>query len=411
MPDAWPRPAGWPRRRGKASPLLKRVLPRAARALGGGPQGDSSSGSNRREGRGLDAEWLVDNYPVVDDVLREVKQDLPSGYDAELPKLADEPLAGYPRVYALALALVAHTDAGLDEARITRVVDAFQSEAPLRIGEIWAVPTMLRLALLENLRRLADEMLRAWAGRRQADEWGARDLEPGPRTGLPWPGGRCRPIDTAPVGDPASAYVVRLMELLRDQGPGAAPALDRVSSELERHGVDAALLLRDEHRRQAANQLSIGNAVTSLRLLSALDWNAFFERASRVETMLRDDPSGVYRRQDFSTRDRTRQSVERIAKGSGVEEVEVARRAVEAAKAAQGHGHARGTVGYYLLDGGARAFEDELGYKPEGRERLLRFVFGHPRLVYFGLFALLTVALHHASRGDGVGLRPGDGRG
>ncbi|HEY2158821.1 MAG TPA: hypothetical protein VGH33_24530, partial [Isosphaeraceae bacterium] len=80
------------------------------------------AGFDRREGRGLDAEWLVDNYPVIDDVLREIKQDLPSGYDAELPKLAVEPLEGYPRVFALALALVAHTDSGFDEARITRFV-------------------------------------------------------------------------------------------------------------------------------------------------------------------------------------------------------------------------------------------------------------------------------------------------
>ena len=387
----------------QASPLLKRFA-ESGEALAKAHR-EILVGFNRSEGRGLDAEWLVDNYHVVDEVLREIEKDLPAGYDAELPKLADEPLAGYPRVYAMALALVAHTDGGLDEPRLTRFVDAFQSVAPLTIGEIWAVPTMLRLVLLENLRRLADEMLRGRAGRRKADDWGAIHLEPG-RDGavarsLP-------PIDEPPVGEPASAYVVRLMELLRDQGPGSAPALDRVASELERHGVDAANeVLREEHRRQAANQISVGNCIISLRLLSALDWNAFFERASRVEATLRDDPSGVYRRQDFATRDRTRQSVERIAKGSGVEEVEVARRAVEAAKAGQGKGLARGTVGYYLLDGGTRAFEDTLGYRPKGRERLLRFVFGHPRLVYFGLFGLLTVALITPFAAMGLASGPG----
>ncbi len=370
------------------SPLLKRFAESGA-ALAKAHR-EILVGFDRREGRGLDAEWLVDNYHIVDEVLREIEKDLPSGYDAELPKLAVEPLAGYPRVYALALALVAHTDGGLDEPRLTRFVDAFQSVAPLTIGELWAVPTMLRLVLLENLRRLADEMLRGRAGRRRADEWGAAHLEPG-RDGAV---ARSLPvIDESPAGEPASAYVVRLMELLRDQGPGAAPALERVAADLERHGVDSDALLRDEHRRQAASQLSIGNAVTSLRLLSALDWNAFFERSSRVEATLRDDPSGVYTRQDFLTRDRTRQAVERIAKGSGVEEVEVARRAVERARAGLARGAARGTVACCLLDNDARAFEAELGYRPEGRERLLRFVLDHPRLVYFGLIAVLTAAL------------------
>ena len=383
------------------SPLLKRFAESGA-ALAKAHR-EILVGFDRREGRGLDAEWLVDNYHIVDEVLREIEKDLPSGYDAELPKLAVEPLAGYPRVYAMALALVAHTDGGLDEPRLTRFVDAFQSVSALTIGELWAVPTMLRLVLLENLRRLADEMLRGRAGRGQADAWGAAHLEPSRDGAI----ARSLPaIDEPPVGVPASAYVVRLLEILRDQGPGSAAALDRVATELDRHGVDPNDLLRDEHRRQAANQLSIGNAVTSLRLLSALDWNAFFERSSRVEAALRDDPSGVYQRQDFLTRDRTRQAVERIAKGSGVEEVEVARRAVGRAETGLAEGRARGTVGYYLLDKGARGFEDELGYRPKGGERLLRLVLGHPRLVYFGLIGLMIVALIAPFAALGLGAGP-----
>src|SRR5262249_52498788 len=68
---------------------------------------------DRRESRSLDAEWLVDNFHIVEDVLREVEHDLPNSYYSELPKLAEPPLAGYPRVFALALALVAHTDSEL----------------------------------------------------------------------------------------------------------------------------------------------------------------------------------------------------------------------------------------------------------------------------------------------------------
>ncbi|MBV8384016.1 MAG: hypothetical protein JOZ63_15505, partial [Planctomycetaceae bacterium] len=106
--------------------------------------------------RSLEAEWLTDNFHIIEDTLREVEHDLPGGYYSELPKLADGPLAGYPRVFALALALVAHSDSGLDEPRISRYVEAFQSIAPMNTGELWAVPTMLRLALVENLRRIAE---------------------------------------------------------------------------------------------------------------------------------------------------------------------------------------------------------------------------------------------------------------
>ena len=126
---------------------------------------------NRPDGRGIDAEWLADNFYIVEEVLREIKQDLPSGYYSELPKLAIGEVRGYPRVYTLALALGAHTDSELDEARITRFLQSFQSVTPLTIGELWAVPTMLRLVLVENLRRLAERLVRSWDESRLADAW------------------------------------------------------------------------------------------------------------------------------------------------------------------------------------------------------------------------------------------------
>ena len=228
------------------------------------------------------------------------------------------PLAGYPRVYALALTLVAHTDSELDETRITRFVQAFQEVAPLTIGELWALPTMLRLVLLENLRRLAEQMLWGWersAERGAEVRWSAtttqaRNLS---ATGL------------APAGELSDPFVVRLMQLLRDQGPAAAAAWRHLEAELAARGLDADEILRREHRRQAANQVTVGNCVLSLRLLSAIDWNSFFEHSSLVEKILRDDPGGVYPQQDFATSDRYRKAVETIARGSDADELEVAR--------------------------------------------------------------------------------------
>src|SRR5262249_14381014 len=154
--------------RGVEGPLLQRladngrVLERAhARIVGLADRGEPLS---------PDAEWLLDNFYVIEEVLREVRHDLPRGYYRELPKLADGPLAGYPPVYVLALALIAQTDSSLDEAHLTRFVHAYQGICPLAIGELWAVPTMLRLGLLENLRRLAEQMMAAWEEARRAVE-------------------------------------------------------------------------------------------------------------------------------------------------------------------------------------------------------------------------------------------------
>ncbi len=366
-----------PRRSG--SPLLARfaengrVLVQAHRAI--------LDHDARGEPRELDAEWLADNFHIVEDVLREVRHDLPRGYDSELPKLIDGPLSHYPRVYALALDLVAHTDSGLDESRISHYVGAFQEAAPLTIGELWAVPTMLRLVLLENLRRLAEQMLRGWHDGAEAKAWAARLLAQD--DGL-------RPSPAPSLSDP---FVVRLLQSVRDQGPKGSAILERLEAQLGERGVDANEVLRREHRRQAANQVSVGNCVTSLRLLSALDWNTFFERQSRVEAALREDPAGVYARQDFATRDRYRKAVEKVARGSRVEEMAVARRVV--AMAAQGLASdlRRGHVGYYLIDRGLSALKAEFGYRTPIRERLHASAIGHPRALYFGAVAAVALVL------------------
>ncbi len=364
---------------------------------------------DRRHLPGIDAEWLVDNFHIIADSLREVRHDLPPGYDELLPKLAVPPLAGYPRVYALALALVAHSDSELDEARIARFVRTFQQTAPLTIGELWALPTMLRLVLLENLRRLAERMIWGWEERRRAEGWAddvlaraharslanAADEEAVADDDPARPEGYAlAPVPAAPLpgfaglSDP---FVVRLMQLLRDQ-EGASDAFDHLEAELAAQDSDPNEVLRREHHLQAANQVTVGNCVLSLRLLSAIDWNTFFEQSSRVEAILHDDPSGVYPQQDFATSDRYRRTVETIARGSGADEIEVARRAIELARQGLGSGPSasararigagpdepRGHVGFYLVDRGRPELEAAFGYRPAWRERLFGWVLRHP---------------------------------
>ena len=348
---------------------------------------------DRPEGRGIDAEWLADNFHIVEDVLREVKQDLPGGYYSELPKLAVGHVRGYPRVYTLALALVAHTDSELDEHRITRFLQAFQSVVPLTIGELWAVPTMLRLVLVENLRRLAERMVRSWDESRLADDWVAEHL-PAPATDEAE--AEPEPVPTAdvpPFPTLTDPFVVRLVRLLRDRGASAAPTLRRLEALLADRGSDSSQVLRDEHRRQAANQVSVGNCVISLRLLSVIDWNVFFEENSAVEVLLLDEPSGIYARQDFATRDRYRRVVEKIARRSKVSEEVVARRAVDLARAGMAESPAKGHVGYYLIDKGRPALHREFAYHAPWRERLHDLALAYPLKTYFGSIVLLMLAL------------------
>jgi cyclic beta-1,2-glucan synthetase len=171
--------------------------------------------------------------------------------------------------------------------------------------------------------------------------------------------------------------VVRALQVLRHEGP--PDALEQVEHYLTASGINAHEVVRRQNQHQAVNQVSVGNCVTSLRLLDALDWDKLFERTNLVEPVLREDPAGVYARQDFATRDRYRQAVERLARRSRFTEAGVARRAVERARCAPGP--PLDHVGAYLVGPAQKALRADVGYRPRPGQRLLDAVFDHPHAV------------------------------
>ncbi|HET7755304.1 MAG TPA: glucoamylase family protein, partial [Anaeromyxobacteraceae bacterium] len=329
-------------------------------------------------------EWLLDNYHLVASEIRQVRHNLPRGYYRELPKLAARGHAGDARVYALAVELIRHSDSRLDPQQLARFLDSFQSIAPLTIGELWGWPSMLKLALVENLRRLAEEMLTARAARRAADAYVAR-------------------IDAAGKGDAPPlprvlhlGHLVQLLQRVREYGPRLAAVRRGIDDHLAAAAMTAEEAIRSEHQREAVAQVSVANVITSLRLCSQLDWSGYVESVSLVERVLQRDPAGAYSRMDFLSRDRYRQAVEELAEPSGEAQVRVALRTVESARqAAEADGaSARAAhVGHHLIGRGRGGFEDDVAYRPGLAKRIRRSAFAHATGAYLGTIALVTAAL------------------
>src|SRR5947209_14407480 len=116
-------------------------------------------------------EWLLDNFYLIEEQIRTAKRHLPKNYSRELPRLASGSSAGLPRVYDIALETIAHGDGRVDPESLSRFVVAYQSVSPVKLGELWAIPIMLRLALIENLRRVAADVAEGRVARDLADEW------------------------------------------------------------------------------------------------------------------------------------------------------------------------------------------------------------------------------------------------
>ncbi|MHB8750294.1 MAG: GH36-type glycosyl hydrolase domain-containing protein [Aggregatilineales bacterium] len=262
------------------------------------------------------AEWLLDNFSLVQATIRQVREDMPKTYYRQLPRLGTTAWHGYPRIYALAHELVAYYRCALDFEGIKQFIQVYQADGDYcTMGELWAFPIMLRLAILDNLTKTLSRLMSA----------------------------------------NVSQSISQPVPLVSDDG-------------------------------------SVGDSITSLRMLAAQDWKLFFESVSQVEQILRQDPAGIYTHMDFDTRNDYRSVIERLADASGSTEEAVARQVITLSKNA-GAAPRESHIGFYLLDAGKRQLEDSLNYHPTLPVATRRWVFSHSTFVYLGGITLLTVTI------------------
>ena len=307
------------------------------------------------------AEWLIDNYHLVEKQIREIRADLPPGYYRQLPKLADGSFVGYPRVFGIMWAFVAHADSRFDVEMLCRYVRAYQEVQPLTIGELWAISITLRIVLIENLRRLAGRVVDSYTARQEADQLADRLLGSNSRGPEPAPA-ILADLERLPFPD---AFAVELVHRLRDQDPKVSPILSWLDERLAAQGTTADTVVREEHQRQGSGAVTVRNIITSMRAISDADWPELFERMSFVDNVLA--AGGRFSTLDFPTRNLYRSAIEELARGSHRTETEIAERAVLTAQQ-ELHDHEpdrerKSDPGYHLLTGGRRAFEKAIGFQ------------------------------------------------
>ena len=265
------------------------------------------------------SDWLLDNFYILEQALRVIEEDLPSDYYARLPKTKD----GWPRIQLLTIALGDQAPR-LDLDQIKRFVQSFQSITTLQVGELWALPLMLRITSLETL------------------AMGLAEL-----TKMPW--------NSSPK--PALWKEIK-------------SALDRPEPDAEMHVI---------------------NSILNLRLIATVEWKDFFEETSVLDHTLQRDPAGVYSQSDFETRNHYRSVVEELARGSSMDEFEIAREAIDLATSANSARERH--VGFYLIAEGRSKLEKQIKFHPSLRRSILRTLRDHPTFFYVGSITLITLVL------------------
>ena len=301
------------------------------------------------------AEWLLDNFHLVEAQLQQIHEGVPRRYYADLPKLADKPLEGLPRVYGIAWGYVAHTDSVLDPALFTAFLHAYQEVNQLSLGELWAMPTTLRVVLLENLRRVAEHIAEGKAARETAHAvWDAQGgLSENDLNEL-LAGMRARGLERG--------FLIQLWQRIPDL-PNDAHAM--LVYWINLHCVNAQALIADGQAAQASSNLTISNIINSLRLIGQVEWRELIEPVSSAMQVLQQLPS--FALDSEGTRQQITQAMEKVARDTGRTELAVAEAVLSSAKRNRAQGvydskedttqpdNGQGTAAYHLIGPGQAA--------------------------------------------------------
>ena len=335
-----------------------------------------------------EAEWLIDNYYLIEEHIRQALDDLPSTYYKQLPKIATGPLAGHPQIFGIAWAFIAHTDSRFDASQFIEFINAYQNVRPLTIGELWAAAISLRLVLIENLRRISAQTVALMDMRELADARVDSLLD-----GSNSIAGFSAIFDAGTYG-PAEqlSFAVQVIRRLRDQEAADPGFINWLRGRVQALGHDFDSAVTAEHHRQATAAVTMQNLITSLRFIADYHWEDWFDQVSLVDRLLR--TSSQYADMDFQTRNAYRNGIEDLPRHANGDELEITARVIEAAKSPPADAPAAAaSAGYYIVGPGRRTIETRIGYRPPLNKRIAGFIRGAGLPGYLGLAALFALVI------------------
>ncbi|WEX77355.1 cyclic beta-(1,2)-glucan synthase [Sinorhizobium numidicum] len=333
------------------------------------------------------AEWLLDNHHVVEEAIQEVRRDFPRKFYRQLPTLSVSGIV-IPRTMALAWLYVAHTHSTVSRESVTAMVEGFQQHETLKIGELWALPSILRFVLIENLRRIAIRVERSRGMRQKANEVADQIIRLSePET--------CRELlaeSEALASD--NTFIAQLLYRMRDGSQTSGIVIGWIEETLERRGSDVEEALVAEQNRLSSGNATMSNIIRSLREIDDTDWAVWFESVSKVDALLREGTD--YAALDFGSRNKYRDTIEKLARRSGHSEQEVTEIAIEMVEEAKAAAAAEAplqepNVGFFLVGDERKRLEARIGYSPSVAQRIVRFARKLDWFAIAGPNVLLTI--------------------
>ena len=345
---------------------------------------------------GLSSDWFLDNMYIIQGCIEEIRRGLNRKYYRELPKVAAEDrnwpynktasTAKLPRIYLIANEIIKGTGNRLTRENITAFLNSYQSVSYLTIGELWALPLMLKLRLLELIQTLAENLEQELRETELANFWGNRLLNVARRE--PQRVGEFIEILKGQIPNPSPLFAEELVDHLFDEDAVSPVIKEWIEDKLKMNWSE---IIQKIQLKKTTNEVTFSSSIISLINISQLPWNDVFESVSPVDAILKDDPARIYNLMDFSTRDFYRHALESLSRRSNHTEIEVAETLLQMGR--EGKDETTKHVGYYLIDKGRLELESQLHCTPKILERVRRQIHAHSSLYYIGGITALTTLI------------------
>ena len=337
------------------------------------------------------AEWLLDNLYLVEKEYKNIKYNMPQTYYKDLPVMYKGVLKGYPRVYHIAIEIVSHTDGRMDDTVILNFISAYQKNTVLTSGELWAIPIMLRIALIQNISRITEKIVKADQDKKEAELVAERLISA-------FTEGKIATEVSLLKSQKYtfnSHFTERLLKLLRDNGIDSIEVYDYIDEKLGAQETNSEKIIALEHQTEANFEIAMANSINSIRVIEGLNWKNYFEKLSSVERTLREDPSRIYRKMDFQSRDNYRHEIEKISKHTRLPESYIAKKAIECCNESESlqDNTYKQHVGYYLIDDGISELKNKIGYKSSGIQNIKNTIKKNIENFYIGTIIIFTMLI------------------
>lgn len=345
-------------------------------------------------------EWLLDNFYIIEETVKCIQKELTLKRYTNYVGLRKGRYEGFARIYVLAEEIVSYTDCKIDNLVLERSLAAYQTKKNLNMDEIWDIGIFLQIAIIEKISQIAQVIYVSEVEKYKVESIIERLVEIKPKEERMFKNNQYMPLKF--YGDMKYPFVEYLSLKLKRYGKKTESYLNILEEEVEKTGNTVSSIIKKEHFDIAVRKVSIGNGIMSLKRISRINFLEIFEKINGVEEILKQDPSGVYEKMDYKTKEYYRNIIKKVSKKTKISEIYISRKLIYLANR-QSNSEKQKHIGYYLFGKNINTLYKELQYKEKeafsNEKKFGNYLFG---VILFSLIFVTIIGVDIFKRTENI---------